>query len=108
MPFSKYSPKQKKLAAVAKPRNKITGADLAKLRKKKKRVNTQAYQERQGLVNQHSIRYIGEDLELTIVAGVDRKLQLMLGLLEEFARSLQAKVELEKQIRICWVKSNGN
>ena len=28
MPFSKYSPKQKKLARVAKPRNKITGADL--------------------------------------------------------------------------------
>ena len=36
MPFNKYSPKQKKLAAVAKPRNKITGADLAKLRKKRK------------------------------------------------------------------------
>ena len=37
MPFSKYSPKQKKLARVAKPRNKITGADIAKLRKGKKR-----------------------------------------------------------------------
>ena len=36
MPFSKYSSKQKKLAAVAKPRNKITGADLKKLRKKNK------------------------------------------------------------------------
>jgi hypothetical protein len=36
MPFSKYSPKQKKLAAVAKPRNKITGADFRKLQKKKK------------------------------------------------------------------------
>ena len=36
MPFSKYSPKQKKLAAVAKPRNKITGADFKKLRSKKK------------------------------------------------------------------------
>ena len=33
MPFSKYSPKQKKLARVAAPRNKITGADLKKLRK---------------------------------------------------------------------------
>ena len=32
MPFSKYSPKQKKLARVAAPRNKITGADLKKLR----------------------------------------------------------------------------
>jgi hypothetical protein len=36
MPFSKYSPKQKKLARVAKPRNKITGADFAKLKKRKK------------------------------------------------------------------------
>jgi len=33
MPFSKYSPKQKKLARVAAPRNKITGADFKKLRK---------------------------------------------------------------------------
>lgn len=29
--------KQKKIARVAKPTNKITGADFAKLRKKKKR-----------------------------------------------------------------------
>ena len=36
MPFSKYSAKQKKLAAVAPPRKKITGADLRKLAKKKK------------------------------------------------------------------------
>ena len=28
MPFSKYSPKQKKIARVASPRNKITGADF--------------------------------------------------------------------------------
>ena len=33
MPFKKYSPKQKRLAKVAKPRNKITGADFKKLRK---------------------------------------------------------------------------
>ncbi len=39
MPFSKYSPKQKKLARVAKPRNKITGADFKKLRAKKKKKN---------------------------------------------------------------------
>ncbi len=37
MPFSKYSPKQKKLAAVAPPRKKITGADLRALAKKKKK-----------------------------------------------------------------------
>lgn len=32
----KLSPKQKKLAAAAKPRNKITGADFKALKKKKK------------------------------------------------------------------------
>ncbi len=31
----KLSPKQKKLARVAKPRNKITGADFKKLKKKR-------------------------------------------------------------------------
>ena len=36
MPYSKYSSKQKKLAAVAPPRKKITGADLKKLAKKRK------------------------------------------------------------------------
>tara|TARA_B100000212_G_C27379865_1_gene536528 strand:+ start:3715 stop:3837 length:123 start_codon:yes stop_codon:yes gene_type:complete len=35
MPYSKYSPKQKKLAAVAKPSKKITGADFKKLKKLK-------------------------------------------------------------------------
>ena len=37
MPFTKYSKKQKALARVAKPRNAITGADFAKLKKKKKK-----------------------------------------------------------------------
>tara|TARA_S200002703_G_C3766286_1_gene235887 strand:+ start:575 stop:688 length:114 start_codon:yes stop_codon:yes gene_type:complete len=37
MPYSKYSPKQKKLAAVAAPRKKITAADMKALRKKKKK-----------------------------------------------------------------------
>ena len=36
MPFSKYSPKQKKLAAFAGNKKKITAADLKILRKKKK------------------------------------------------------------------------
>tara|TARA_R100000005_G_C4876811_1_gene130427 strand:- start:67 stop:204 length:138 start_codon:yes stop_codon:yes gene_type:complete len=39
MPFTKYSPKQKKLARVASPRNKITGADFAKLKRKKGKKN---------------------------------------------------------------------
>ena len=34
MPSKNYSPKQKKLARVAAPRNKITGADFKKLRNK--------------------------------------------------------------------------
>jgi hypothetical protein len=36
MPYKSYSKKQKKLAAVAKPRKKITGKDLKTLRKRKK------------------------------------------------------------------------
>jgi|TARA_Y100001951_G_C11066789_1_gene143862 hypothetical protein len=40
MPFSKYSPKQKKLAAAAKPRTKITRADFTALNKKKKKKKT--------------------------------------------------------------------
>jgi hypothetical protein len=35
MLFKKYSPKQKKLARVAPPRNKITGADFKKLKMSK-------------------------------------------------------------------------
>tara|TARA_R100001015_G_C4486437_1_gene65331 strand:+ start:410 stop:529 length:120 start_codon:yes stop_codon:yes gene_type:complete len=37
MPYSKYSPKQKKLAALAGNKKKITKADLEKLRKNKKK-----------------------------------------------------------------------
>jgi hypothetical protein len=37
MPYSKYSPKQKRLAAVAPPRKKITDADLKKVGKGKKK-----------------------------------------------------------------------
>jgi hypothetical protein len=39
MPFTKYSPKQKKLAKIAKPRNAITKADFAVSNKKKKKKN---------------------------------------------------------------------
>ena len=37
MPYKKYSPKQKKLAAVAPPRKKINAADFKKLQSKKKK-----------------------------------------------------------------------
>ena len=40
MPVSKYSPKQRRLAAVAPPRNKITGADFKKLRGRNAKKNT--------------------------------------------------------------------
>ena len=40
MPFNKYSPKQKKLARVAAPRNKITGADFKALRRSNAQKNT--------------------------------------------------------------------
>ena len=36
MPYSKYSSKQKRLAAVASPRKKITRADFMALKNKKK------------------------------------------------------------------------
>jgi len=38
MPFSKYSNKQKKLARIAEPRDAITGADFAALKKKPKKM----------------------------------------------------------------------
>ncbi len=37
--MKKYSPKQKKLARVAKPRNKITGADFKRLKKRATKKN---------------------------------------------------------------------
>ena len=37
MPFEDYTPKQKKLAMIAEPRDKITAADLKKLRNGKKK-----------------------------------------------------------------------
>ena len=40
MPFTKYSQKQKKIARVAAPRNKITGADFKKLRSGNAQKNT--------------------------------------------------------------------
>jgi hypothetical protein len=35
MPFSEYSPKQKKLARIAEPRDKITRADFRKIKRNK-------------------------------------------------------------------------
>ena len=40
MPFSKYSPKQKKIDRVEPPHNKITGADFKVLRGRNAQKNT--------------------------------------------------------------------
>jgi len=37
MPYSEYSSKQKRLAAIAEPRKKITKADLLAIKKNKKK-----------------------------------------------------------------------
>ena len=42
MPYSKYSPKQKKLAALSGNKKKITGSDLKKLAKLKKKKTRKA------------------------------------------------------------------
>ena len=43
MPKRSYSVKQRKLAAVAPPRDKITAADLKKVRTKKKKKRSETY-----------------------------------------------------------------
>tara|TARA_Y100000004_G_C8846906_1_gene382988 strand:- start:620 stop:751 length:132 start_codon:yes stop_codon:yes gene_type:complete len=43
MPYKKYSSKQKKVAAVAEPRKKITGADFKAMKKKKKTMLNKGY-----------------------------------------------------------------
>ena len=43
MPGKKYTAKQMKIARVASPRNKITGADFKKLRAGKKRAKKKKY-----------------------------------------------------------------
>ena len=40
MPFEQYSAKQKRIARVAPPRNKITGADFKVLRRQNAQKNT--------------------------------------------------------------------
>jgi len=48
MPKGSYSPKQKRLARIAAPRDKITGADLAMLRKKRTLVTGGAKKQARG------------------------------------------------------------
>ena len=54
MPKGSYSAKQRKLAAVAPPRDKITAADLKKLRSKKKRKEVKLTTRQKNLLEKHS------------------------------------------------------
>ena len=55
MPKGSYSSKQRKLAAVAPPRDKITAADLKKLRsKKKKKKEVKLTTRQKNLLEKHS------------------------------------------------------
>ena len=63
MPYSEYTPAQKRLAAVAPPRKKITEADLKALRKGKKnekKVNKSSKEIREGF---KSSRWTSQNLE---------------------------------------------
>ena len=48
MPKKSYSAKQRRLAAVAPPRDKITAADLKKVRSKKKRKKNENFNSKTG------------------------------------------------------------
>ncbi len=52
MPKGSYSAKQRKLAAVAPPRDKITAADLKKLRSKKKRKRSETHPSPKNFIEQ--------------------------------------------------------
>ena len=64
MPKSSYSGKQRKLAAVAPPRDKITAADLKKLRSKtKKKKRSETYHSPKNLLEKHSEHHSDKHME---------------------------------------------
>ena len=64
MPKRSYSAKQRKLAAVAPPRDKITAADLKKLRSKKKKEKEVKLTTRQkNLLEKHSEHHSKKHME---------------------------------------------
>ena len=60
---SSYSGKQRKLARVAPPRDKITGADLKKLRSKKKRKRSETHSRQKTLLSKHSEHHSAKHME---------------------------------------------
>ena len=65
MPKSSYSAKQRKLAAVAPPRDKITAADLKKLRSKtkKKKKEVKLTTRQKNLLEKHSEHHSDKHME---------------------------------------------
>ncbi len=63
MPKGSYSAKQRKLAAVAPPRDKITAADLKKLRSKKKRKKVKLTARQKILLSKHSEHHSVKHME---------------------------------------------
>ena len=63
MPKGSYSAKQRRLAAVAPPRDKITAADLKKLRSKKKRKKVKLTTRQKNLLEKHSEHHSKKHME---------------------------------------------
>ena len=63
MPKGSYSSKQRKLAAVAPPRDKITAADLKKLRSKKKEKEVKLTTRQKNLLDKHSEHHSEKHME---------------------------------------------
>ena len=65
MPFSKYSPAQKRLAAVAPPRKKITEADFKVLRKSKKNAKNNSKRSQETRKGFKGTRRASQNVEIT-------------------------------------------
>ena len=63
MPKKSYSAKQRKLAAVAPPRDKITAADFKKLRGKKKKEKMKLTTRQKNLLVKHSEHHSDKHME---------------------------------------------
>ena len=102
MPKKSYSAKQRKLAAVAPPRDKITAADLKKLRSKKKRKKKRNYLIRSmGMQSkQKTLMKIGKKHYIEfVISGQDLNLKQPTYLV--FLASLRINIHLKIKI---WVK----
>ena len=65
MPFSEYSPAQRRLAAVAPPRKKITEADFKVLRKSKKNAKNNSKRSQETREGFKGARWSSQNVEIT-------------------------------------------